>query len=284
MPGQAADILKSLPPPPDLRHAVLKFVHRRDNHGGSVVVELPETRPSIQLFLADQYWLRDAKDERGWQPVPRLALWGPRLNWGYGFVKANVNVFAVGLTPRAVQALTGGRSCGDFIDSVVAIADLNQPLAAALENVAKHKTFEARAAVAAAALRPHLWAEPKIPLPDPLDALLKAHPCTIPKAAARMRLSERQYRRIFRGVYGVQPKLYQRALRLDRALRSLHPQPWEPHRDEEAIDYADQSHMIKEFLALTGLTPSAYVRNKRRHGDQLLRTVAVEGVAPPPVD
>lgn len=282
MPVPTVDTLKTLDPPPDLRHAVLKFVHRRDNHGGSVVVELPETRPSIQLFLGDQYWLRAAHDERSWKPVPRLALWGPRLNWCYGYVGAKVNVFAFGLAPRALQAIAGGRTCGDFIDGVVALADLNKPLAAALETVAKLKTFEARAAAAAEALRPHLWTEPKLPQPDPLDALIKAHPCTIPKAAARMRLSERQYRRIFRVVYGVQPKLYQRALRLDRALRSLHPQPWEAHRDEEPIDYADQSHMIKEFLSLTGLTPNTYVRNKRQHGDQLLRTVAVEGVPPPP--
>jgi hypothetical protein len=40
----------------------------------------------------------------------------------------------------------------------------------------------------------------------------------------------------------------------------------------------------QEFPALTGLTPNAYVRNKRRHGDRLLRTVAVEGSAPPPID
>lgn len=280
--GQPADILKMLPPPPDLRHAVLAFVHRRDEHGGSVVVELPETRPSIQLFLADQYWLRTADDETSWRPAPRLALWGPRLNWGYGYVKPKVNVFAFALTPFAVRALTG-RPSGDFIDDVVALDRLNKPLAEALTRVAALKSFESRAAAAANTLRRLLPPVLGTPAADPLDALVKAKPCTIPKAAALMRLSERQYRRVFRDLYGVPPKLYQRALRLDRALRSLHPQPWEAHRDEEVIDYADQSHMIKEFLALTGLTPNAYVRNKRRHGDRLLRTVTVEGVAPPPL-
>jgi AraC-like DNA-binding protein len=282
--GQSADILKTLAPPPDLRHLVLTFVHRRDERGGSVVVELPETRASIQLFLADQYWLREAKDERSWHAAPRLGLWGPRLNWGYGYVKAKVNVFAFGLTPFGVQAITG-RPSGDFIDDVVNLADVNKPLAKAFQKLAALKTFEARAAAAATALRTLLPPASKAPqLPDPLATLVKANPCTIRKSAAKMALSERQYRRVFRDLYGVPPKLYQRALRLDRALRSLHPQPWEPHRDEEPVDYADQSHMIKEFLALTGLTPNAYVRNKRRHGDKLLRTVAIEGIAPPQVD
>jgi AraC-like DNA-binding protein len=280
--AKQVDTLMTIAPPADLRHAVLTFVHRRDRHGGSVVVELPETRVSIQVFLADQYWLRPAHDPKGWRRVPRIGLWGPRLNWGYGFVGADVDVFAIGLTTQAVKALTGQPS-GTFIDRVEPLAKLNAGLSRALEDiVARHTTFEVRANAAAAALRatvPH----PKPPhQSDPLSALIETEKLSIGDAARCLRLSERQYRRVFQAHYGVAPKLYQRALRLDRALRSLHPRPWEPHRDEEEIDYADQSHMIKEFQALTGLTPSSYVRNKRRHGDQLLRTVAVDGIAPPP--
>ena len=41
--------------------------------------------------------------------------------------------------------------------------------------------------------------------------------------------------------------------------------------------------MIREFKALTGMTPGAYVRSKRTHGDATIRSVIAEGIAPPTV-
>lgn len=256
---------------------------RRNGRGGAVVVELPETRSSIQMFLADSYWLRERGATR-WRRVPADGLWGPRLNWGYGYGEPHIEVFALALTPQGVKTLTG-RSPAAFIDDVAPLGALNAPLADALRKiVAMHATFAARAAAAFDALRSLLPVEDKpARIIDALEAIAAAEHCSISKAATRLKLSERQFRRLFREQYGVAPKLYQRALRLDRALRSLHPRPWEANRPDESIDYADQSHMIREFLALTGLTPQTYVRNKRRSGDPLLRSVAVDGIAPPPL-
>jgi AraC-like DNA-binding protein len=52
---------------------------------------------------------------------------------------------------------------------------------------------------------------------------------------------------------------------------------------EAEPDFADQAHMIREFKALTGVTPGAYVRSKRQHNDPTLRSVVAEGIAPPPL-
>lgn len=278
-----SDVLEQIPAPKALRHSVLSAVSRRNGRGGAVVVELPETRSSIQMFLADAYWLRE-RDAAHWRRVPADGLWGPRLSWGYGYAEPHIEVFALGLTPQGVTLLTG-RSPAAFIDDVVPLAALNRPFAGALrEIVARHATFAARAAAAFNAVSTLLPAEDKpARIIDALEAIAAAEQCSISKAAARLKLSERQFRRLFREQYGVAPKLYQRALRLDRALKSLHPRPWEANRPDESIDYADQSHMIREFLALTGLTPQTYVRNKQRSGDPLLRSVAVEGIAPPPL-
>src|SRR4249919_3928093 len=69
--------------PPDARVApwLFGFAHRYDAKCGDVVFELPELRPTIQIMLADDYWLRDRDDRASWAPVPRIALWGPRLTW-----------------------------------------------------------------------------------------------------------------------------------------------------------------------------------------------------------
>ena len=71
-------------------------------------------------------------------------------------------------------------------------------------------------------------------------------------------------------------------LRVDRMIRSLHDAPWEADAWADApIAFADQPHAIREFRALTGLTPRAYVRAKRS-GDATLRSVSGDPSAPPP--
>ena len=102
------------------------------------------------------------------------------------------------------------------------------------------------------------------------------------RAAAACGLSERQHRRLFHRLHGVPPKGYQRLLRVDRMIRRLHDTPWEADAWAEApIPFADQPHAIREFRALTGLTPRAYVRAKRS-GDATLRSVSGDPSAPPP--
>ena len=69
---------------------------------------------------------------------------------------------------------------------------------------------------------------------------------------------------------------------VDRMIRRLHDAPWEADAWAEApIPFADQPHAIREFRALTGLTPRAYVRAKRS-GDATLRSVSGDPSAPPP--
>jgi AraC-like DNA-binding protein len=100
-------------------------------------------------------------------------------------------------------------------------------------------------------------------------------------AAEAAGLSERQFRRLFRARYGVAPKRYQRAVRVDRMLRQIHPRPWEADAHaERPIAFADQPHAIREFRALTGLTPGQYVRAKAQ-GDATLRSVYAPDVQPP---
>jgi hypothetical protein len=68
--------------------------------------------------------------------------------------------------------------------------------------------------------------------------------------------SERQLRRRFESAVGLSPKRLARIVRLHEALRrsASKPAPWA----EVALDagYYDQAHMIAEFRALTGQTPT----------------------------
>lgn len=73
---------------------------------------------------------------------------------------------------------------------------------------------------------------------------------TIHTMASQLEISERQFRRIAHGLFGLSPKQIQRILRLQLALRELlHPDI------PRVADYYDDSHRIRELKALTGLTP-----------------------------
>jgi AraC-like DNA-binding protein len=118
------------------------------------------------------------------------------------------------------------------------------------------------------------------PLVASLGILATQEGGAVARAAAAAQLSERQYRRLFIRLYGVSPKRYQRAIRVDRMIRQLHDFPWEIDAYNAPIPFSDQPHAIREFRAMTGITPRAYLRAKESR-DTTLRSVPVDGVAPP---
>lgn len=69
-------------------------------------------------------------------------------------------------------------------------------------------------------------------------------------------LSSRQYERIFRTHVGMNPKEYARVVRFQRALRMMQCGSRDYVGMAADCGYADQSHMIRDFRALSGHTPA----------------------------
>jgi len=279
-----ADGLVALKLDDALRPWLTGFAHRRDSNCGQVVFELPELRPTIQIMMADDYWLRDRDDPKSWQPVPRISLWGPRVAWGYGYARRFVHAFGMGLTPRGFADIIG-RPAADYADRVVDLAGVRPDLARELALIvaAGDAVDWARAT---AALLSRIVAVGDDSVGDALDRslphLIEDEADAVRRASGAAGLGERQYRRLFQSRYGFSPRLYRRVQRVDRLLRRLHPAPWETDVHEPDLNFADQPHMIREFKALTGVTPGEYVRSKRTHGDATIRSVIATGIAPPP--
>ena len=83
----------------------------------------------------------------------------------------------------------------------------------------------------------------------------------IPAVAAEVGVSERQLERLFDEHVGYGPKAFARVARLRRATSAIERgsiASWA----RLAVDcgYADQSHLVREFRALTGVTPRLYAR------------------------
>lgn len=276
--SSTGDILRLVPPPAALAGHVFGFVHRRDARGGDVVLILPEARSSVQLRRGDPYHVREIEDGAAWREVPGLSLWGPRLKRGYGYAAQRIEVFAFGLTPAGFRTLTG-QAPGALVNEASALETLSPQIAANLAAITasdfdrwRREATEILAAAFAAAPAPPLIARGLEALGEDGD---------IVGASRRLGLSERHFRRLFSAEFGASPKTYARILRFDRTLRQLHPRPWEAAGPQGADDYADQAHLIREFCAFAEITPGAYIRSKQRHGDRILRSIVIEGVAPP---
>ncbi|MFF0343778.1 helix-turn-helix transcriptional regulator [Kribbella sp. NPDC004875] len=75
------------------------------------------------------------------------------------------------------------------------------------------------------------------------------------ETAARLGVSERYLRRVFRQAVGVSPKHFARISRV----RSVIKQSGRSWSDTAAyVGYADQSHLIADFRALMRVTPTAF--------------------------
>ena len=83
-------------------------------------------------------------------------------------------------------------------------------------------------------------------------------------------LSQRRFIEVFKAEVGMTPKLFSRVQRFQQARATI-------HRQVKAADWAgiamecgyyDQSHLIREFVEFSGLSPAAYLRQYNRFIDQ----------------
>ena len=92
-------------------------------------------------------------------------------------------------------------------------------------------------------------------------ATLRATSSRIDELARRESLGERQLLRLFERHVGAAPSLIARVFRLERALALTATTPrWSELA--VAAGYADQPHLIREFSALTGLTPTRLLHER----------------------
>jgi AraC-like DNA-binding protein len=84
---------------------------------------------------------------------------------------------------------------------------------------------------------------------------------TLREVAAHANIGERQLERLFHAHVGVTPKHYARVMRLTHACRLMTARARPDAREHQSAlaaeaGYADESHLVREFRALAGVTPS----------------------------
>lgn len=262
--------------PEDLHWAVSGGAVRRERTGGGVMAILPELRPTLVVMLGDPHFLRAAKPGAAWTRVPDAAVWGPALHARRGWTAGDVRAIGFGLTAQGVRALCGVPP-GRLIDRTVGLGEAGEAFAGACRVAWTGERADLVAVLAA--LSRLLGAGPDAALPAPLMLDPDAPIAAQARAAG---LSDRQFRRRFAAEWGAAPKVWQRLARVDAMLAALHPRSWEPvGGGDPAARFADEPHLIREFRRLTGFTPRAYRRAVAASGTPTLRSLPLQGEAPP---
>src|SRR5262249_51282116 len=99
------------------------------------------------------------------------------------------------------------------------------------------------------------------------------------EAAKYLSLSQRRFIQVFKAEVGLTPKLFSRIQRFQR-IRSFIQRNPSINWADLAVDlgYFDQSHLIREFLEFSGLSPTDYVNRLRK---SLYRTQPTLQTQPP---
>lgn len=198
-------------------------------------------------------------------PAPsRLA--GPRLRPAELTMRGRVDGLSVKLRPGAAAALFG-TSAHELTDRAVAWEDLVTARDRSLpERLREARSDEERVATLAQALR-----RMRRVTDAGSGALGKARAAaqllrgrshaSVHATAARVGVSERRLQQMFREHLGLSPRGWRRLARMHECLRQL--------RRSQAVSWAeiaadcgfsDQSHLINEFRALCGLTPTQFLQ------------------------
>ncbi|MCW3818857.1 AraC family transcriptional regulator [Micromonospora sp. DR5-3] len=108
------------------------------------------------------------------------------------------------------------------------------------------------------------------PAPDPLAAEATAlveeiradrRILRVDDFARRHAVSTRRLQRLFLDHVGVGPKWVIRRYRLQEAIEQAAAGPLDWARVAADLGYADQAHLVREFSAVTGVSPAAYARS-----------------------
>jgi transcriptional regulator GlxA family with amidase domain len=102
--------------------------------------------------------------------------------------------------------------------------------------------------------------KPKLLIDDATVMLLNSRDKMTVEAIAREAcLSTKQLDRKFKERSGVNPKVYERIIRFDKAFRLKNSHPgYDWLRIAVACGYHDYQHLVKEYKTFTGLTPAAF--------------------------
>jgi AraC-like DNA-binding protein len=246
----------------DLASCLIGYIGGEIADRSQMVRRVIPARPNcfVQIILEGGHSLYDL-ETRQHIVAPEVGLFGPLTHYRYDMeINAGLRTFSARLQPAAAGTL--------FAVDPVALVDgfVSLALPAGLLDALRAAPSWSAMAELVDAWLGSLSQGPSVTDPVAREATrLRTMRGTIPiqDLADASGLSLRHFQRRFRVLTGLNPKHYARICRIGHAVhrKELEPDlPWTALAHEAG--YADQSHFIRDFKALTGTLPRDFLRGQ----------------------
>lgn len=233
---------------------------------------LPTGQMHLAVRLADDpLRLFDTPEDTTGHILSEAVVGGARAAFYVREVSKPLNSVGAQLLPGAAEALFGV-TADELTGRHTPLEDLwgGPPVSSIQERLAERRSLDDRLdtfeAMLAAWLPPVRGLHPAVARAlEQLRANANVH-----EAVSRSGYSHRTFISLFTRSVGLTPKVYSRLLRFQRVLRRATARPGAAWVDVAmVVGYSDQSHLVREFRELAGMTPAAYRRVAPRFAHHL---------------
>lgn len=259
-------LVRTRRPAPSLEAHIRGFA-QRELELGSITVSEPVTarlEPVVEFQLGDAY--RVALDTPAEFSTPPIAIVGPQTRRRADILlSGRVESFGIFFRPSGLWRQLGIRVSELTNDAREADEVFGSGIVELWHRLAEAGSFEARVGLAEEYLLRASRGAPSNPIAAAADRMLATRGAnTIPELAEACGLGVRQFERRFRQDFGMTPKLCNRVARFQSALDLRIARPMVPWLQvAHWAGYHDQMHLIKEFQALGGMSPTQILREIR---------------------
>ena len=262
------DRIERYSPPDPLAPYVESFASRRANIAPARLRIFPTGRAELMFHFADPF-LTGASGRL--DPLPPVALLGPRDTAYWQGAGPEIDWFLVQLTPFGLRRLLGlsFAECWNRIEPLTGLDPLHEALATL-------PRFPDRVALAVKWIAQQCGNGSGGSAYSRLSTLVRDGHVRGPDAmAALLDIGARNLRQRFSEEIGIGPKRFCNLVRFNRQLTARHPLHANEH-DHALAEYADESHAAREFRRFAGVTPGTYRASKA--SDALVFTLEEGGL------
>jgi AraC-like DNA-binding protein len=258
-------LLKDFTPAPDVQEFVqlYRIVHLNFEKGQAVPFKAYPPRPEhcLAFYPFETETVEYKNSGRIIQHLP-VVLYGQFSEVTNRMIGNNFLVFQIIFYPGALYRLTGIHAAELTNQYMDAENIFSSSLREVNEQLNHAKSYSAMMETANTYIRNLIRKQkkPRLRIDDTLSTFLKTNgKISIEKLSREACLSTKQLERKFKERTGVNPKLYARIIRFDRAfrLKNSHPElDWLSIAVE--CDYHDYQHLAKDYKDFTGLSPNGF--------------------------
>jgi AraC-like DNA-binding protein len=264
-------LLKDFIPAPDVKEWVqlYRIVHLRFSNDQPVPFKAYPPRPEqcLAFYPYDTETVEYASSGKRIEHIP-VVLYGQFSEVTNRMIGRNFLVFQIIFNPGALYRLSGIPSSEITNQYTDAAAFFTNGIKFVNEQLGNAKSYWEMIEVANQFVRGLARKQKKdyLPIDDACLLLLNSpQKISLSQLAGEACLSSRQLERRFKERTGVNPKLFERIIRFDKAFRLKNSRPhYDWLRIAVECGYHDYQHLVKEYKDFTGLNPVAFheIENK----------------------